>query len=77
MDLVGRLVGGEAARDGPLQEDSDHLAVGRADLLAQDDRQLIGQAQLGHLVADGDGALHVVVVGDGHVGQAALQRGRG
>ena len=74
VDGIGRLIGGEAARDGPLQEEPDHLAVGRGDLLAQDDRQLVRQAQLRHLVADGDRSLHVVVVGDGHVGQAALQR---
>ena len=56
------------------KEEADDLAVGGRDLLAEDDGQLVGQPEVGDLVAHGDRALDVVVVRDRDVGQPALDR---
>ena len=74
MDLVRRLVGAQSSWDRLGEEEADDLAIGRGDLLAEDHGQSVRQAELCDLVADGDRALHVVVVRDRDVRQPALDR---
>ena len=72
MNLVRGLVRAEAARDRLREEEADDLAVRGRDLLAENDGQPVGQAQLGDLVAHRDRALDVVVVRDRDVREPAL-----
>src|SRR5919198_1409606 len=74
MDLVCCLLSSEPARNCPLEEQTNHLAVGGADLLPQDDVEAIADPKLAGSVTNGDGPLDIVVVGHGHMGQSTLQR---
>jgi len=64
-----RLDRGETRRHHLPQEDRDQVAVGRLDLLADDDRQF-GRGGL----ASAEGAVDSIVVGDGQMRQTARNR---
>jgi hypothetical protein len=66
VDAPRRVGSGQTRRDCFAQVQTDKVALGGADLLADDDREL-GRSDL----AGGERAVDALVVGDRQVGQAA------